>query len=531
MHQEIPYANGHATRLSAREIARGDLAQITIDITATPPELIDETVRLCAMRAQRMVDDRFIDKAEAVDAIWKGCANAGVLEDRGLDAVQQLLADAFGAEGGPTETGDERSWPQLPPAAARGLAGALAKAATTHSEADPVAIMLTALTSIGALMGRARFIRVGETCHHARLMTALVGETSRARKGTSWAPVHRVIRCAETIIQSRSTSPFPLGRALQITHGPLSSGEGLISAIRDALNKEDTGGTDDKRLLVMDGELGAGLRAMQRQGNTLSMVLRTAWDGPAELAPLIKRDRTVASNPHICVIGHITMQELRALLNANDVWGGLVNRVLWACVRRHAIVACPKPIDDGDANKLAGELARVAVYAHERPAELRLTNSAADHWAHVYPELTRDRPGLLGAATARAEAQVLRLALTYALIDGADLVEDDHIEAALAMWRYSDDSANYLFGGLDDIELDPDAEKILQALTDGPKTQTQILDLFSRNLPGRKLQALLTQLRDRGLIIAAKKPTAGRPQTIWHLVVQNEKNERNELRN
>jgi hypothetical protein len=180
---------------------------------------------------------------------------------------------------------------------------------------------------------------------------------------------------------------------------------------------------------------------------------------------------------------------------------------------------------------LAAELARVAVYAHERPAELRLSNRAADHWAHVYPELTRDRPGLLGAATARAEAQVLRLALTYALIEGADRVEDHHIEAALAMWRYSDDSANYLFGGLGDIELDPDAEKILQALTDGPKTQTQIVDLFSRNLPGRKLQALLTQLRDRGLIIAAKKPTAGRPQTIWHLVLQNEKNERNELRN
>ena len=269
---------------------------------------------------------------------------------------------------------------------------------------------------------------------------------------------------------------------------------------------------------------------MQRQGNTLSMVLRTAWDGH-ELAPLIKRDRTVASNPHICLIGHITLQELRALLSTNDVWGGLVNRVLWACVRRHAIVACPKPIDDEDADKLAAELARVAIYAHERPAELRLSNSAADHWAHVYPELTRDRPGLLGAATARAEAQVLRLALTYALIDGADRVEDHHIEAALAMWRYSDDSANYLFGGLDDIELDPDAEKILQALTDGPKTQTQIVDLFSRNLPGRKLQALLTQLRDRGLIIAAKKPTAGRPQTIWHLVLQNEKNERNELRN
>jgi hypothetical protein len=73
------------------------------------------------------------------------------------------------------ETLEARPWPVLPPAAMRGFAGHFAAAATAGSEADPVAVMMTAMTGIGALMGRTRHIRVGDTEHHARLMCALVG--------------------------------------------------------------------------------------------------------------------------------------------------------------------------------------------------------------------------------------------------------------------------------------------------------------------------------------------------------------------
>ena len=160
-----------------------------------------------------------------------------------------------------------------------------------------------------------------------------------------------------------------------------------------------------------------------------------------------------------------------------------------------------------------------------------MTNSATDLWVHVYPELTMDRPGLFGAATARAEAQTLRLALTYAMLDGSDRLEQHHLEAGLAMWRYADDSAEYLFGELDDIELDPVAQKILDALAGGPKTQTEIVDLFARNLQKHKLKAVLTDLRERGRITAIKRPTSGRPQTVWQVPAPHEKNEKNEIWN
>jgi hypothetical protein len=179
-------------------------------------------------------------------------------------------------------------------------------------------------------------------------------------------------------------------------------------------------------------------------------------------------------------VAHITRHELAELLTAADVWNGFANRFLWTVVRRRAEVPFPKAMTDADVQHIGKELARVIGYAHSREGanrELVMSNSAAAHWAAVYSELTQEHTGILGAVTSRAEAQTLRLAMTYAMFAGADRIEIDHLEAALAFWRYSFDNAGYLFGG---AELDPVAQTILQALATGRKTQTEIRDLFGR---------------------------------------------------
>jgi hypothetical protein len=429
-------------------------------------------------------------------------------------------AQGFGrADGAEASAANDavKVWPVLPNEAKIGLVAQIASLATRNSEADPIAVKTTALVSGGALFGRSRFVRVGDTLHHARLFGALVGASSRARKGTSYDPVRRIITRAQSILQSGSTLPFPSGLNLKMSHGPLSSGEGLIEAIRDKRGDDDDGGVDDKRLLCIEGEFGAVLRACQRQGNTLSTIIRVAWDGWT-LAPLTKRDKICATNPHICIIGHITRHELAELLTVTDVWNGFANRFLWNMVRRGPAVAFPQPMPEDEVERIAKDLAAVVRYAHEcaqKEPEVRLSNKAADYWADVYPELTRDHPGILGAVTSRAEAQTLRLALTFALFDGADFIEEKHIEAALAFWRYCFDSAAYLFG---DAELDPVAQTILQGLATGPKTQTEIRDLFARHKPAERLSQVLTDLQERGRITLTEEQTRGRPRRLWSLV-------------
>ena len=63
--------------------------------------------------------------------------------------------------------------------------------------------------------------------------------------------------------------------------------------------------------------------------------------------------------------------------------------------------------------------------------------------------------------TARAEAQVMRLACLYAVEDMSYVVGLAHLQAALEVWRYCFESAAYIFG---DSLGDPMADEILRAL-------------------------------------------------------------------
>jgi len=83
---------------------------------------------------------------------------------------------------------------------------------------------------------------------------------------------------------------------------------------------------------------------------------------------------------------------------------------------------------DDKVEEVAKNLAKVIKQSHEGRNELQMSNSAQDHWAQVYPELTRDYPGILGAVTSRLEAHARRLALTYAQLDGAVRIEIVHLE-------------------------------------------------------------------------------------------------------
>jgi hypothetical protein len=189
-------------------------------------------------------------------------------------------------------------WPKLHESALEGIVGEIVRAATQNSEADPAAVLMTALVEAGATIGTGPHILISETVHHARLFSVLVGASSRARKGTSVAPVQRIFETASQHIRRNSTLPFPGGLPLRISYGPLSSGEGLVYAVRDPVEvKGEDGeikvvdeGVEDKRLLVIEGEFSAVLRACQREGNTLSAILRTAFDH-GNIEPLTKHNR------------------------------------------------------------------------------------------------------------------------------------------------------------------------------------------------------------------------------------------------
>jgi hypothetical protein len=103
-------------------------------------------------------------------------------------------------------------------------------------------------------------------------------------------------------------------------------------------------------------------------------------------------------------------------------------------------------------------------------------------WSSVYPELSRGGTGLLDHVTARAEAQSVRLALLYALLDQAAEIRLPHLEAGLAVWHYCAASARVIFG---DLLGEPAADCIMRALRQvapAGLTRTDINNLFGRHL-------------------------------------------------
>src|SRR5690606_38538667 len=107
----------------------------------------------------------------------------------------------------------------------------------------------------------------------------------------------------------------------------LTSGEGL--AQRFAINDDedaDDAGPSDLRLLTFEPEWGGVMAKMKREGNSLSQILRAAWEG-GDLSTLTVTAR-VAPESHVGVLAHITPEEFRAKLSDADMAGGTYNRFL-----------------------------------------------------------------------------------------------------------------------------------------------------------------------------------------------------------
>jgi putative DNA primase/helicase len=208
-----------------------------------------------------------------------------------------------------------QGWPEpLAEEAYHGLAGRFVRTIEAHTEADPAAVLMQFLVAFGSIVGRGPHFAVEGDQHTTNLFTVMVGATSKGRKGTSWGRVHQTFSLLDG---SWTGDEGPWAQIddpwiKQCLASGLSSGEGLISAVRDpAFKREQQGkgseaqyeevmvdeGVADKRLLVIETEFASTLRAIGRfpsrhcrvncsRGLARSSRLRDR-DGATELLPSV----------------------------------------------------------------------------------------------------------------------------------------------------------------------------------------------------------------------------------------------------
>ena len=167
-----------------------------------------------------------------------------------------------------------------------------------------------------------------------------------------------------------------------------------------------------------------------------------------------------------------------------------------------------------EATSLVSRLGEALEFGRS-PVEVGWGKSARTVWPEIYGPLSEGKPGLFGAVTGRAEAQVVRLAALYAVLDLSEDIEREHLMAALALWDYAEASARYVFG---DATGDPVADQILDAVRDtggDGMTRTEISNLFGRHKNAGRINRALSMLLAARRVRRESEDTGGRPSERW----------------
>jgi hypothetical protein len=389
-------------------------------------------------------------------------------------------------------------------AALYGVAGLAVCGLAPHSEAHPAALLLQLLAAFGNAVGPVPHCMVDATRHGLNLFVVLVGESSKARKGTSWNQIRRLF--------AEVDHPWVTERVTTARLTPAA----LIYGLRDQQP------ATDRRLLALSEEFAAVLHSLRRNKGHLSPLLRCAWDS-GDLRTFDGRQPIQATRTHISLIAHITQRELAENLHPTEAHNGFANRCLWTGVQRSQCLPEGGNLDAHELSAVAAELRRALDWVGDAHTICLVRDDQARAlWHECYPALSQARQGLYGAATSRAEAQVLRLSAIYALLDCSPIIRLPHLQAALAVWDYCSASASLFFGR---ATGDPTADRILEAInasTDGCLARKQIGALFHGRLSSSRIEAALEQLISFGAIYPSSQPSGGRPSTLWSAIPETE---------
>ena len=417
---------------------------------------------------------------------------------------------ASGAEPGDAGTADDwetvppdseqRTRPTLHPAALHGLAGDVVRAAMESTEGDPVGILTFFLVAFGNAAGPSAFHSVGDDEHGTALFAVIVGDSAKDRKGHSRTSPLRLMKQAD---------PEWYGRVVK----GLSSGEGLIWAVRDPIEKTGKDGAieiidegvRDKRLLAVEPEFGRVLSTKERSGNTLTAIMRDAWDRGQTLGALTKTPYK-ATGAHISIYGNITESDLRENMTGVDIMNGFANRIAWFVVTRARVAAQLPIMPEEQFFDLVDRIQSALAFAREA-SEIDFTAEAWPIWEQAYARFAQRSSGLVESLTARGDPITLRLALIYALLDECDAIHPVHLKAALAVWNHAHASVQYLFGTLTG---NPIADRILALLRDGVEmTQTDISNALGTHVKAAAMASAIHHLKQTGRIVEERLRPAG----------------------
>lgn len=378
--------------------------------------------RLVASDPRRPWEDEQLDQLAAQAEAWDR-------EARVDGAAIRVMVAELNAKIQARKSGDQdedalpEKWPEAPdPVVYHGLAGDIVTSIMDETEADPVGLLAGLLTIYGTMVGDAGSMHAGGW-QHANLFTVQVGPTSAGRKGTTFGNLSEVMGKVER----------DWGKELMVAG--LNSGEGLIRHLK----QQPEGHTP--RALIYESEFVRLLRVMSWEGNTLSPILRSAWDG-VNLGRAVAAKAEVVMSHHVGLLANVTESEVREVFKSSDQANGFGNRFLWIATRRTKLLPKTRPLSPMLEDERLHMLAALQFGREYRTYEWE--QDAEKRWNDFYRE--PEGWGMWGAMTRRRQPTVIRLCLAYTMLNREVRISLKTLEAAIALVNYSERTVAYLFG-------------------------------------------------------------------------------------
>jgi hypothetical protein len=390
-----------------------------------------------------------------------------------------------------------------------GLTGEIVDALSPLVESNSESLLIQLLACFGSCMGQTAYFSAAEDKHYCNLFVALVGRSARGRKGQSLNMIKELFKLVDS---SWSQNRIQKG---------LSSGEGLISRVQNEAKSDGIfdlnldSETKDKRLLCIESEFSSVLKMTQREGNILSQVLRDAWDS-SNLQTMTRNNPLVATEPHISIIGHITFAEMTKYLSSTEINNGLGNRFIFIKAETNKKLPFSEPIPT-DLKKYLSDCIKISLQQARNQKNTIFSKEASLYWEDFYSRISDSDETIVGALTAREAAQVRRLSMIIALLNGKNEIDVESLKFGEAIFNYSVRTLKEIYGVKSGDPLTDKIYDLLKTFRHG-LSRSQLHESLSKNYQKGSLDYSLNSLKSQRLVDFKKIETEGRPQEIWYII-------------
>lgn len=287
------------------------------------------------------------------------------------------------------------------------------------SEAPDQFHLGASLTLAGAMMGRRVHAEYISQQLYGNLYTVLVGPSGTSRKDTA-------IKRALSVPQLQDGTVY-IRPAYEIRRD-VSSSEGIVSMLEETPN-----------VLLYITELSAlKANAVRKGTTTINDRLIEAWDTPHKLENLSKGAPKTATNPYLSIIAATQPGRLASGMTDEDIHSGFANRWLYIVGDGKSPIPRPPSMDRSRAWQLYMALYR-QIERYPEGSALRMDTAAHDCWdawyvRHRQPNQWSEDES---AMRVRQADLVQKVALIYAVSEGAPLISVRHLEPAIALIDWS----------------------------------------------------------------------------------------------